>query len=72
MVARDVTSAMLDGKSNNLSLCWELNFIIMQICEKKLIIVLHYHPTWLLCHVAANQELLVFIGCNSGLVVDPN
>ena len=30
----DVTAAMLDGKNNNLSLRWELNFIIMQIIPK--------------------------------------
>ena len=25
---------LLDGKNNNLSLCWELNFIILQIQQK--------------------------------------
>ena len=46
---------MLVGKNNNLSLRWELNFIIMQILRKE--IVLCYQPTWPLCHVGANQEL---------------
>ena len=41
----DVTAAMLVGKNNNLSLRWELNFIIMQILRKKKI-VLCYQPTW--------------------------
>ena len=50
----DVTAAMLVGKNNNLSLGWELNFIIMQILRKE--IVLCYQPTWPPCHVGASQE----------------
>ena len=52
--ASDVTAAMLVGKNNNLSLRWELNFIIMQILRKE--IVLCYQPTWPPCHGGANQE----------------
>ena len=52
--ASDVTAAMLDGKDNDLSLRWELNFIIMQILRKE--IVLYCQPTWPQCHVGANQE----------------
>ena len=44
----------MDGKNNDLSLCWELNFIIMQILRKE--IVLYCQPTWPPCHVGANQE----------------
>ena len=50
----DVTAAMLVGKNNNLFLRWELNFIIMQILRKE--IVLYYQPTWPPCHVGANRE----------------
>ena len=39
-VACDVMKAMLDGKNNNLSLRWELNFIIVQILRNKNWIVL--------------------------------
>ena len=45
---------MLDGKNNDLSLRWELNFIIMQILRKE--IVLYCQPTWPPCQVGANQE----------------
>ena len=52
--ASDVTAAMLVGKNNNLSVRWELNFIIMQILRKE--IVLYYQPTWPPCRVGANKE----------------
>ena len=47
--ASDVALAMLEGKNYELSLCWEMNFIIM-----------YWHLTWPPCHVGANQELVLF------------
>ena len=47
--------AILDGRNYNLSLRWELNFIITQIMRKE--IVLYFHPIWPPCHVSENQDL---------------
>ena len=53
--ASDVTVALLDGMNNNLSLRWELNFIIMPIQQQE--IVLYCHPTWLPCHVGQTKNM---------------
>ena len=58
LIARDILVAMLVVKTNSLSLCWELNFIFMQILRNKMIIVLFWPPTWLPCHVSETKELL--------------
>ena len=64
---------MLDGKRKKRALRWELNFIIMQILRKE--IVLYCHPTLQPCHVGANQELLAhflsfkFVSCQSNSFV---
>ena len=58
---------MLDGKNKDLSLRWELNFIIMQILRKE--IVLYCQPAWPPCPVGANQEYSGVVLGRCGLYV---
>ena len=52
--AGDVTAAMLVVKNKSISLLWELNSIFISILREK--VLLYWLPTWLPCHVVANQE----------------